>query len=57
MDNFLDFARKAATLAGVPCETVVATNDHPYDAIINTANERGCDLIVMTSAIAGEWFR
>jgi nucleotide-binding universal stress UspA family protein len=47
--NFLDFARKAATLAGVPCETVVATNDHPYDAIINTANERGCDLIVMTS--------
>ena len=47
--NFLDFARKAATLAGVPCETVVATNDHPYDAIINTANDRGCDLIVMTS--------
>ena len=47
--SFLDFVHKTATLAGVPCETVVATNDRPYDAIINTANERGCDLIVMTS--------
>jgi nucleotide-binding universal stress UspA family protein len=28
---------------------VVATNPHPYDAIVNTANERGCDLIVMTA--------
>jgi nucleotide-binding universal stress UspA family protein len=33
----------------VPCDTVVATNAHPYDAIVNTANERGCDLIVMTA--------
>jgi nucleotide-binding universal stress UspA family protein len=32
----------------VPCETVVASSDHPYDAIVNAANERGCDLIVMT---------
>ena len=47
--NFLAFVQKIATAAGVPCETVVATSDHPYDAIVNTANERGCDLIVMTS--------
>ncbi len=47
--SFLDFVQKTAAAAGVPCETVVATNDHPYDAIVNTANERGCDLIVMTS--------
>jgi nucleotide-binding universal stress UspA family protein len=47
--SFLDFVQRAATAAGVPCETLVATNDHPYDAIVNTANERGCDLIVMTS--------
>jgi nucleotide-binding universal stress UspA family protein len=33
----------------VPCDTVVATNAHPYDAIVDTANERGCDLIVMTA--------
>ena len=47
--NFLDFVRKTATAAGVACETVVATNDHPYDAIVNTANSHACDLIVMTS--------
>jgi nucleotide-binding universal stress UspA family protein len=47
--KFLEFVRKSAMTAGVPCETVVATNDHPYDEIINTANEHQCDLIVMTS--------
>ncbi|MBI4191884.1 MAG: universal stress protein [Betaproteobacteria bacterium] len=47
--SFLVFVQKTAAAAGVPCDTVVATNDHPYDAIVNTANERGCDLIVMTS--------
>lgn len=47
--SFLEFVRKTAMAAGVPCETVVASNDHPYDAIVNTANEHGCDLIVMTS--------
>jgi nucleotide-binding universal stress UspA family protein len=47
--SFLEFVKKAAAKANVPCDTVVATNDHPYDAIVNAANERGCDLIVMTS--------
>jgi nucleotide-binding universal stress UspA family protein len=47
--HFLEFVERSATAAGVPCETVVATNDHPYDAIVNTANAHGCDLIVMTS--------
>ncbi len=47
--GFLAFVQKAALAAGVPCDTVVAINAHPYDAIVNTANERGCDLIVMTS--------
>ena len=47
--SFLAFVQKTADAAGVPCTTVVATNDHPYDAIVNTANERGCDLIVMTA--------
>jgi nucleotide-binding universal stress UspA family protein len=46
--SFLDFVKKTAAAAGVPCDTVVATSDHPYDAIVNAANERGCDLIVMT---------
>ena len=47
-ESFLASVSNAAA-AGVPCETVMATNSQPFDAIINTANERGCDLIVMTS--------
>jgi nucleotide-binding universal stress UspA family protein len=46
--SFLDFVKTAAAVVNVPCDTVVATSDHPYDAIVNVANERGCDLIVMT---------
>ena len=47
--NFLAFVRETARAAGVPCETVVAASDRPYDAIVNAANERGCDLIVITA--------
>jgi len=47
--RFLDFVKTSAAAANLPCDTVVATNAHPYDAIVNTANERGCDLIVMTA--------
>lgn len=47
--HFLEFIMTTAAAANVPCDTVVATNDHPYDAIVNTANERRCDLIVMTA--------
>ena len=46
--SFLDFVKRTATASNVACDTVVATSDHPYDAIVNVANERGCDLIVMT---------
>lgn len=46
---FLDFVRRTAEAAGVPCDTVIATNNQPYDAIVDTANARGCDLIVMTA--------
>jgi len=47
--SFLDFVKKTADAASVPCDTVVATNDHPYDAIVNAAVDHGCDLIVMTA--------
>jgi nucleotide-binding universal stress UspA family protein len=47
--SFLEFVQQTADKAGVPCDTIVATNDRPYNAIVNTANERGCDLIVMTA--------
>ncbi len=38
-----------AKTAGVPCETVQVDHDHPYQAIIETAASRGCDLIAMAS--------
>ena len=47
--HFLDFVQKTAAMARVPCETVVATSDHPYDAIVDAANEHHCDLIIMTA--------
>lgn len=40
---------KAAREAGVSCETCVVRADHPYEAIIQTARDRACDLIVMAS--------
>ena len=48
-ETYLTFIRTTAQEAGVPCETVCDTSDHPYDAILKTANSRKCDLIVMTS--------
>jgi nucleotide-binding universal stress UspA family protein len=39
----------AARAVGVPCETVQLEHDHPYQAIITTAKDKGCDVIVMAS--------
>nr|WP_244222795.1 universal stress protein [Cupriavidus lacunae] len=33
----------------MPCETAYVANDHPYEATIKTAEDTGCDLIVMAS--------
>jgi nucleotide-binding universal stress UspA family protein len=41
-------AGKAKT-EGVPCDTVHVENEHPYQAIIDTAKSKGCDLITMAS--------
>jgi len=40
---------KDAAKAGVSCDTVHVQHEHPYQAIIDTAKTRGCDLIVMAS--------
>src|ERR1700752_4239680 len=48
-DSYLAYVRKSAQDAGVPCETACETSDHPYDAILKTAEAHKCDLIVMTS--------
>ena len=39
----------AAQAAGVPCEMVQLEHEHPYQAIIDTATSKGCDLVVMAS--------
>lgn len=38
-----------AAKTGVACETVHMPDQYPADGIINTAREKGCDLIVMAS--------
>jgi nucleotide-binding universal stress UspA family protein len=48
-ETYLAFVRKVADDAGVSCETVCETSDHPHDAILKTATAQKCDLIVMTS--------
>jgi len=40
--------RKAKAL-GVPCKIVQVEQEHPYEAIIETAKKSGCDLIAMAS--------
>lgn len=52
-DQFIQAARvvltKAATQAGVECDTFTRNRAHPYEAIISVAAQRKCDLIVMAS--------
>ena len=38
-----------AKTAGVPCETLQVTQDRPYESIVATAKDKGCDLIVIAS--------
>ena len=42
-------AAKAAEEAGVPCETIQVENAQPHQAILAAAEDKGCDLIVMSS--------
>lgn len=45
----LDAAAQMAKAAGVACELVHVPDRHPADGIIATAEQKGCDLIVMAS--------
>ena len=47
--KILDNVASAAKAAGVSCETLQVEQDHPHQAIIDTAKAKGCDLIVMAS--------
>jgi nucleotide-binding universal stress UspA family protein len=47
--SVLNRVGNAAKQAGVPCDTIQVENAQPYQAIIATARDRSCDLIVMAS--------
>lgn len=48
-EKILAAVSSAAQAAGVACEIVQVEHEHPYQAIIDTAGSKGCDLIVMAS--------
>jgi nucleotide-binding universal stress UspA family protein len=48
-EKTLGAVAQAAQAAGVACETAHVEHEHPYQAIIDIAASKGCDLIVMAS--------
>ena len=48
-DEKLSAIRKAAAAAGVQADLEHVSNDHPWQGIVDTANDKNCDLIVMAS--------
>ena len=48
-DEKLAVVERLAREAGVQVEVVRQSNDHPWEAIVHTAKEKQCDLIVMAS--------
>jgi nucleotide-binding universal stress UspA family protein len=47
--RYIGVAKDIAAAAQVPCEAVHGEHAQPYQAIIDAAKERSCDLIVMAS--------
>lgn len=47
--RFLEVVEAAARSAGVSCQSVSVTSDRPWEAIVEAARTRGCDLIAMAS--------
>ena len=47
--EYLADVQRQCAEAGVECNTVSATSDIPYEAIIEAADKSGCDLIFMAS--------
>jgi nucleotide-binding universal stress UspA family protein len=46
-EKTLGAVANVAQAAGVVCEMVHVEHEHPYQVIIDTAESKGCDLIVM----------
>jgi nucleotide-binding universal stress UspA family protein len=47
--KYLEQIKNVAAAAGITCDAIPVEHEHPYLAIIGTAKENGCDLIVMAS--------
>jgi nucleotide-binding universal stress UspA family protein len=47
--KYLAVVSAASKAAGVTCHALSLEHEHPYEAIIETAKNRECDLIVMAS--------
>jgi nucleotide-binding universal stress UspA family protein len=47
--SIVSAAKAAAAAVGVPCEALHLTQEEPAEAIVDTAQSKGCDLIVMAS--------
>jgi nucleotide-binding universal stress UspA family protein len=47
--KYLENIGRNAREAGVDCGTLCVEHDKPYEAIVDTAKQRGCDLVVMAS--------
>lgn len=45
----LNVVKEAAEAAGVPCELVHRSSLHPYEEIVRTAEDFGCDVIFQAS--------
>jgi len=48
-EKALGVARTEAGVVGVSCETLHVAQAQPYQAIVDTAQTKGCDLICMSS--------
>ena len=47
--TYLATIEKGAKKAGVECDVVYERSDSPYEVIIQVAEQKGCDLIMMAS--------
>ncbi|MBI1770782.1 MAG: universal stress protein [Burkholderiales bacterium] len=47
--HFLNEVNDIAKEYGVSCETLYLTGDHPFDVIVQQAQQKNCDLIAMAS--------
>ena len=45
----VDEVSEAAKAAGVPCDTVITKSAHPYQGIIDAAEDKKCDAVFMAS--------